>query len=140
MNMAVFSGGKESRGKESLSKMSQTNSVDEAQDVQIEPLHSWSNNTSHKVYRHKQKLYLAGDDFAGLYQLRSGSAKASIYSRVGQELVTQFFMPGDLIGTDGFNQNCYKQNIQFLETSSVTYLSLHEVNRQLAQSDSFIYV
>jgi CRP/FNR family transcriptional regulator len=101
------------------------------------PLSQWSNNTSHKVYRAKQALYFAGDAFNGLYQLRSGSAKTSIISSQGQELITQFFLPGDLIGTDGFNQNGYSQNVHFLETSSVSHLSLSELNELLKKSDYF---
>jgi len=101
------------------------------------PLQHLSNKASHKVYQAKHALYSSGDTFKGLYFLRSGSAKASIISKQGQELLTDFFLPGDLMGTDGFNQNIHTQNIRFLETSSVLCLSATEVKELLANSEEF---
>jgi CRP/FNR family transcriptional regulator len=100
-------------------------------------LNQWVDSISHRVYPAKQALYFAGDRFNGLYQLRSGSAKSAISSYSGMELVTQFFLPGDLIGVDGFYQNSHTQNVQFLEKSSVGYLSAKKVNALLANSEQF---
>ncbi len=107
------------------------------EDIAELSLNQWSNSIAHKVYPAKQALYFAGDCFEGLYQLRSGSAKSILTTVNGVELITQFFLPGDLIGEDGFHNNSYAHNVYFLETSSVIFLGATRVRYLLANSEAF---
>jgi CRP/FNR family transcriptional regulator len=98
---------------------------------------SLSDSRSHKTFRKKDYLYCASDLFEGLYTLKSGSAKAVIYSAEGEEYVANFFLPGDIIGLDGFSQSQYKQSVVFLETSSVVLYKESEIHHLLQNSAFF---
>ena len=92
---------------------------------------------SHRVFHARQALLSAGEPFEGLYIMRSGSAKAFITSAAGDECITKFFYPGDLLGVDGFDEHAHNQNIVFLETSSVCFLKEYDVNELVKTSDDF---
>ena len=95
------------------------------------------NCTSHRIYQRKEALYLAGDSFKGVYQLRSGSAKASVCSSSGDEHISEFFYPGDIIGIDGFDTYQHIQNIRFLETSSVVCIKDAHIGYLMQTSEKF---
>lgn len=92
---------------------------------------------SHRVFHARQALLSAGESFQGLYILRSGSAKAFITSACGEECITKFFFPGDLLGVDGFDEHLHSQNIVFLETSSVCFFKESDVYDLVINSQDF---
>lgn len=89
---------------------------------------------SHKVFNRKDMLVGAGQPFNGIYALRSGSAKSYVSINQGQEQITAFHYPGDILGIDGLGNTQYLRSIEFLETSSVCYFHPSEVKRQLEES------
>jgi CRP/FNR family transcriptional regulator len=91
---------------------------------------------SHRVYHRDEPLYLMGDTFDALYILRSGSAKSYLSSPRGDEQISGFYHPGDLIGIEGFDTMTHAQGLKFLETSSVCRISLKEFNRAMGESAS----
>jgi CRP-like cAMP-binding protein len=99
---------------------------------------SMSEARSHKTFQKKDYLYCVSDFFEGLYTLKSGSAKAVIYSPEGEEYTANFFLPGDIIGLDGFSQHHYKQSVVFLETSSVVLYKESEIHHLLQQMSKAI--
>lgn len=93
--------------------------------------------TSHRIFHKKQALYLTGDKFEGIFILRSGSAKSLITTTEGEEHITKFFYPGDLLGLDGFDNQSHAQCLYFLETSSVYYLKKSDLNELVRSNDDF---
>lgn len=91
---------------------------------------------SHKILHRKTALWEVGDDFLGIYMLRSGSAKSFTLSKDGDEHITKFHFAGELLGLDGFN-NVYNHSIEFLETSSVCFFSTTEINMLIKHSIDF---
>jgi CRP/FNR family transcriptional regulator len=89
---------------------------------------------SRRIYHKADSLFSAGHTFDALYVLRSGSAKSSITSRVGDEQITNFYYPGDLLGIDGFDTGKYTHTLCFLETSSVCRIGLGQLDSALANS------
>lgn len=89
---------------------------------------------SHRVYHRGESLFLMGDKFKALFILRAGSAKSFINSSRGDERISGFYHPGDLIGVDGFDTMTHAHSLTFLETSSVCCISLSEFNRAMAES------
>jgi CRP/FNR family transcriptional regulator len=77
-----------------------------------------------------------GDNFDALFILRSGSAKSYLSSPRGDEQISGFYHPGDLIGMDGFDTMTHAHGLKFLETSSVCRISLKEFNRAMGESAS----
>jgi len=92
---------------------------------------------SHRVFHRRDSLFSVGDHFEGIYILRSGSAKSFITSRDGEEHITKFYYPGDLIGIDGFNGHMHKQTARFLETSSVCLIKESEIHSLITTNSVF---
>jgi len=93
--------------------------------------------TSHRIFHARQTLFSAGDPFEGIYILRSGSVKSYISRLNGEEHITKFYFPGDLLGLDGFDDYVHIQNLLFLETSSVCFISQSVLNNLIKNSDTF---
>jgi CRP/FNR family transcriptional regulator len=89
---------------------------------------------SHRVYHRGESLFSMGDTFDALYIMRAGSAKSYLSSSNGDEQISGFYHPGDLIGLDGFDNMKYAQSLRFLETSSVCRIGLAEFNRAMGES------
>jgi len=64
-------------------------------------------------------LYRAGDKFQSVYAVRSGTLKAVTITNDGQEQVTGFYLPGEIIGMDGLAHNNHTNTASALETASV---------------------
>ncbi len=76
-------------------------------------------------------LYRSGDAFRAIYAVKSGCIKTSISSADGEEQITGFFMPGELFGFDGLN-NDHVCSAVALERSYVCELPVTSVD-ELAQ-------
>ena len=92
---------------------------------------------SHRVFHRRDNLLCAGDFFEGVYILRSGSAKSYVASRDGEEHITKFHYPGDILGIDGFNGKMHTQTTCFLETSSVCLIKESEINSLMQTNSDF---
>ena len=92
---------------------------------------------SHRVFHRRDCLFSVGDHFEGIYVLRSGSAKSFITTEDGEEHITKFYYPGDMLGIDGFGEFTHTQTAQFLETSSVCLINESQVNSLMQTSANF---
>ncbi|MEP0176142.1 MAG: helix-turn-helix domain-containing protein [Paraglaciecola sp.] len=91
---------------------------------------------SHKIFHKSDALFRDGERFDAIYILRSGSVKSSLLSGTGQEQITGFYFPGDLLGLDGFEKGAHSQTLKFLETSSVCRIAFSELDAAMANSQS----
>lgn len=64
-------------------------------------------------------LFEAGQPLRSLYAIRSGSFKTFTISEQGDEQITAFHLPGDVIGFDAIHDNLHKSYAQALETAMV---------------------
>ncbi len=87
-----------------------------------------------RLLESQDKLFIAGDRFYALYILHSGSAKSYLISENGEQQVTGFHMPGELIGVDGLSDHTHAYGVEMLETSSVCELPMSELDRMIATS------
>ncbi|PWG62148.1 fumarate/nitrate reduction transcriptional regulator Fnr [Sediminicurvatus halobius] len=67
-------------------------------------------------------LYREGDDFHAIYAVRSGALKTYTVSSGGEEQVTGFHLPGELVGLDAINTWRHPCSAEALETTSVCEL------------------
>lgn len=95
---------------------------------------SGSTQKSHRVYHRGESLFSMGDPFNALYVVRAGSAKSFLSSSRGDEQISSFYHPGDMIGADGFDTMTHAHSLKFLETSSVCRIGLGELNKTLGES------
>ena len=76
-----------------------------------------------KLKRH-EALFHTGDDFTGLYAIRSGFFKTSTTLEFGREQVTGFQMPGEILGLDGILNDHHSCNAVALQDAEVCSLPL----------------
>lgn len=84
-----------------------------------------------KRVRAGRDLCRQADPFWSLYAVRAGSFKASVYLPDGREIVTSFFMAGDVMGLDAIADRQYPCTLTALEDSEacvIPYRQLLEVS------------
>jgi len=64
-------------------------------------------------------LYHANDPFTSVYAVRSGTIKSIRITNDGEEQVTGFYLPGEILGMDGIARNVHTNAAIALETTSV---------------------
>ncbi|KMT66424.1 fumarate/nitrate reduction transcriptional regulator Fnr [Catenovulum maritimum] len=72
-----------------------------------------------RPFQKGDKLFEAGKPFKSLYAVRSGSFKSYTISNQGDEQITAFHLPGDIIGFDGINTKVHPSFSVALETAMV---------------------
>ena len=74
--------------------------------------------------------------FTSLYAVRSGSFKSFITAKDGEQQITAFHLPGDIIGFDGLNKQNHQSYTQALETSMVCEIPYDTLDNMSAQLPS----
>lgn len=78
-----------------------------------------------------EHLFRQGDSFDSVFAVRSGSLKNYIMTNDGEEQITNFYLPSELVGLDGINCESYPISAKALETTSVCeipYTNLQELS------------
>lgn len=81
-----------------------------------------------------EHLYRSGDSFTSIYAVRSGSIKTYLIDNDGLEQITGFYLPGEVLGFDGIDNNNHGCNVVALETSTVCeipFARLEELSLQI---------
>lgn len=79
-------------------------------------------------------LHHGGQSARQLAVLRSGSIKAYQVSREGDELVTGFYLPGDIIGLDAFSTGEHAGSAVALEECRLCEIPVTDFNKMLGES------
>jgi CRP/FNR family transcriptional regulator, anaerobic regulatory protein len=80
------------------------------------------------------RLYHAGERFESVYAVRSGAIKTVNITKDGQEQITGFYLPGEIIGMDGIASGHHTNDAIALETSAICeipFSRLEELSFQL---------
>ena len=64
-------------------------------------------------------LFHQGSPFASVYALRAGTVKTYTITNEGEEQITGFYFPGELVGMSGFDSGEYPFSAKILETTTV---------------------
>lgn len=81
-------------------------------------------------------LFRQGDAFNSVFAVRSGALKTFSLSDSGDEQITGFHLPSELVGLSGMDSECYPVSAMALETTSVCEIPferLDELSVQLPQ-------
>ena len=82
-----------------------------------------------KPYQQNEYIYEEGDEFKSVYAVRSGCVKAYRLTADGQEQVTGFFYPGEIIGLDGISKNRYAVSAKALEVSALCEIPFQNLEK-----------
>ncbi|WP_019531219.1 fumarate/nitrate reduction transcriptional regulator Fnr [Dasania marina] len=64
-------------------------------------------------------IYRAHDKFHSVYAVRSGTVKTYRVTNDGQEQITGFYFPGEIMGMDGIGSGKYANSARALETAAI---------------------
>lgn len=86
-----------------------------------------------KPVKKNTHMFRIGDPLGSLYALRSGSVKTYTLTDDGDEQVTGFYLPGELIGLEAIGNERHSTAAKALETSSVCEIPFHRLEELSAQ-------
>lgn len=72
-----------------------------------------------KPLKKGEHLFRASDDFRSIYAVRSGTIKTYSVTEDGEEQVTGFYLPGEILGIDGIGTNAHSNSAKALEAAAV---------------------
>lgn len=78
-------------------------------------------------------LFEAGKPLHALYAVRTGSFKTFILTEQGEEQITGFHLPGDVIGFDAIGEQQHPSYAQALETAMVCEIPFNNLDHLLDQ-------
>ena len=81
----------------------------------------------------EQCLYHLHDTFSCIYAVRSGCIKTVITTENGDERVTGFYLPGDIVGIDGISEQRYSSSAIAIDTSSLCKIPFEHVEQLALQ-------
>lgn len=90
-----------------------------------------------KLIKKKTALYQKGHAFRSLYAVKSGAFKAFFNSK-DQEIVTAFYLPGDIIGFDGVKNKHYAMDVVALSDGIVCEIRFDTL-KALSRSDEVMH-
>ncbi|MCV6611130.1 MAG: fumarate/nitrate reduction transcriptional regulator Fnr [Amphritea sp.] len=64
-------------------------------------------------------LFHQGESFSSVYAIRAGTIKTYTLTNEGEEQITGFYFPGELVGMSGFDSDEYPVSAKILETTTV---------------------
>jgi len=95
-----------------------------------------------KIFSRGEHIFDQSTPFRSCFAVRSGSVKTSIITESGDEQVTGFFMPGELIGLDSMATDHYACTAKALERTSVCEFpmdKLEQLTRKLPELQHHMY-
>jgi len=87
-------------------------------------------------YRRGESIFRQGDAFTSIYAVRAGMVKTTVVNTLGEEQITGFYFPGELLGLNGLHENVYSGTAIALETVSlceIPFLKLDELSALLPE-------
>ncbi len=80
-----------------------------------------------------EHLFRTNDEFTAFYAVRSGSVKSYIIDENGDEQVTGFYFPGEIMGFDAIENHKHSCSVVAMETTTYCTLPYNKLN-EISQS------
>lgn len=74
-----------------------------------------------------EHLFRASDPFHSIFAVRSGTIKTYSVTESGEEQVTGFYLPGEILGVDGICTNVHSNSAKALESSAVCEIPFNKM-------------
>ena len=81
-------------------------------------------------------LFRQGDVFDSVYAVRTGTLKTFNITNTGEEQITGFYCPSELVGLSGIDKNAYPVSAKALETTTVCEIPFSHLENLSAQIPS----
>lgn len=80
-----------------------------------------------------EHLFHQGDAFTSVYAIRAGSIKSYTITNDGEEQITGFYFPGELVGLSGLDHQTYPVSSKILETTTVCEIPFEHLDTLCGQ-------
>lgn len=87
-------------------------------------------------------IFSVGDRFEAFYAVRSGSVKVSVINAAGEEQITGFYFPGEILGFDAIDRrrhNCSARALEISTFCALPYEKIHEICVQIPDLQNQIF-
>lgn len=85
-----------------------------------------------KPLKKGEHLFRASDPFRSIYAVRSGTIKTYSVTEEGEEQVTGFYLPGEILGIDGIGTNTHTNSAKALETAAICEIPFDQLETMAA--------
>jgi CRP/FNR family transcriptional regulator len=89
-----------------------------------------------RIIKTGKHLFHAGDHLTTLYVVKSGAFKTYVTSEYGDEYVTSFHTPGDILGADALAEHRHELSAVALENSAVCRVSYAKLETEVKRFSS----
>ena len=86
-----------------------------------------------RVVNRGEHIFNQSAPFSSCFAVRSGAIKTYVLSEEGEEQVTGFYLPGEIIGLDSINTDSYSCSAKALERTSVCEIPLDKLENLATQ-------
>ena len=76
-----------------------------------------------------QILYRLNDAFGAIYAVRSGCVKTTILTEEGDEKITGFYLPGDIVGMEGISDKHYHNTAVAIDKTSLCQIPFDTIEQ-----------
>lgn len=80
-----------------------------------------------------EHLFHQDEPFESVYAIRAGSVKSYTITNEGEEQITGFYFPGELVGLSGFDNTIYPVSAKILETTTVCEIPFENLDNLCGQ-------
>ncbi len=95
-----------------------------------------------RILQKNEHLYRSQDGFRSVFAIRSGYIKTYRITEDGEEQITGFYFPGEIVGLDGIGKNHYINNAKTLDSTAICEIpfdSFQELTMQLPQLQTHFF-
>lgn len=89
-----------------------------------------------RILQKGEHIYRTNDPFTSVFAIRSGYVKTYRITDDGEEQVTGFYFPGEVLGMDGINKNKYACSARALESTAVCEIPFNRFQELTTQLPS----
>lgn len=80
-----------------------------------------------RVFNRGEIVFAQSSPFRSCYAVKSGAIKTSVITEAGDEQITGFFMPGELVGLDSMSDESHASTAKALERTSVCEIPVNRL-------------
>lgn len=74
-----------------------------------------------------EHLFMEGDPFTSIFAVRSGALKTYTVTNEGEEQITGFYLPSEILGLSGLDTDAYPVSAQAMETTMICEIPFEQL-------------
>lgn len=82
-----------------------------------------------RIFTRGERVFTQSEPFRSCFAVKSGAIKTSVITEAGDEQITGFFMPGELVGLDSMGDENHASTAKALERTSVCEIPVEQLER-----------